>query len=460
MAYSAFGTAWKQFFRLFFRFTDVIYAYLKWIAREVGIYRRQYVDRHVDRILEQVTEPKANGNYHGADSTSSLVDATRTGAEAQKSFESGTSSPIVAASIFDAPSQTSSSSMDRGEAAWADSVETTVPIPLESKTLADSSMDEENADKILRETRKEFDSVVDSDFTQTPSPSSTLVDEASSTTGLPLTSESPSGTIPGSDPDLDEFLRDLGVGEQATTVLNTPEEASEPLDMPSVRPKTEEERLAETAARRADIVDRHEKWFEKLHARVRETGDGLVKILQALRDDAAEDVRHLGTHPSKADPSDVDDEPVKDARSIIWVEQDGQKLVRGLEVYLRKAEGRCDDWKLPKDTPDDNAKKAKQDVAAKEKEKWLDIVSKVESKFSARVDDVRSQVHKWYVDLKEREVAEVVRSSQIIKDLATQAQEDLGMDYAWLDDVTYLDWQRYHDLMRGVFKFSYWELLF
>ena len=33
--------------------------------------------------------------------------------------------------------------------------------------------------------------------------------------------------------------------------------------------------------------------------------------------------------------------------------------------------------------------------------------------------------------------------------MAEQAQANLGMDYAWLEDVTYMDWQRYHDLMGG-----------
>lgn len=33
--------------------------------------------------------------------------------------------------------------------------------------------------------------------------------------------------------------------------------------------------------------------------------------------------------------------------------------------------------------------------------------------------------------------------------MAEQAQANLGMDYAWLEGVTYMDWQRYHDLMRG-----------
>lgn len=36
-----------------------------------------------------------------------------------------------------------------------------------------------------------------------------------------------------------------------------------------------------------------------------------------------------------------------------------------------------------------------------------------------------------------------------IKNMAEHAQASLGMDYAWLEDVTYMDWQRYHDLLRG-----------
>lgn len=34
-----------------------------------------------------------------------------------------------------------------------------------------------------------------------------------------------------------------------------------------------------------------------------------------------------------------------------------------------------------------------------------------------------------------------------VRELADQAQADVGYDYIWLDDVTYLDWQRYHALL-------------
>jgi hypothetical protein len=37
----------------------------------------------------------------------------------------------------------------------------------------------------------------------------------------------------------------------------------------------------------------------------------------------------------------------------------------------------------------------------------------------------------------------------MIDKLADEAQADIGMDYAWLDDVTIDDWTRYHKLKGG-----------
>lgn len=36
-----------------------------------------------------------------------------------------------------------------------------------------------------------------------------------------------------------------------------------------------------------------------------------------------------------------------------------------------------------------------------------------------------------------------------VEGFADEAQADLGLDYAWLDDVTVNDWTRYHDLARS-----------
>lgn len=52
-------------------------------------------------------------------------------------------------------------------------------------------------------------------------------------------------------------------------------------------------------------------------------------------------------------------------------------------------------------------------------------------------------------------------ASAEVKSLAEKAQTDLSMDYAWLDDVTYDDWQRYHELMGGPYSLAscYFEVL-
>lgn len=46
---------------------------------------------------------------------------------------------------------------------------------------------------------------------------------------------------------------------------------------------------------------------------------------------------------------------------------------------------------------------------------------------------------------------QVKKLAESVRDVADRAQADLGLDYAWLDDVTYQDWQRYHDLVRSKF---------
>ena len=50
---------------------------------------------------------------------------------------------------------------------------------------------------------------------------------------------------------------------------------------------------------------------------------------------------------------------------------------------------------------------------------------------------------------------QVVEAAAEVKSLADKAQADIGLDYAWLDDVTYDDWQKYHDLMRSTFPFPF-----
>ena len=42
-----------------------------------------------------------------------------------------------------------------------------------------------------------------------------------------------------------------------------------------------------------------------------------------------------------------------------------------------------------------------------------------------------------------------------VREVAEKGQLDLGLDYAWLEDVTYNDWQRYHALIGSQYQFQY-----
>jgi hypothetical protein len=331
-------TAWKHFFKLS---TDGIYTNVKWVTREVGAYRRQYVDRHVYRILEQVADHKVNGNVKEADNGSSVVETripskAQEGAATADALETGPSS----SSILSVPTTSqldSSAAMPTVQATNNLETGSLVPTPLKSEIQTAISVAEnstEYASSVIHGFQEEFATLIVSDIPPTPTPLVSLsasADESSPEMDTVTAAPAPMSNSE-SDPDLEDFLRELGVGQQADTVQSTPDDTHDTADdiLASVRPISKEALLAESAAKRADITGRHEKWFEKLHAEVQETGDGLVRTLQSLRDVSAEDIRRLRARPSKVDPNE---EAVKDTKSLIWLEQDGEKLMKGLDVY-------------------------------------------------------------------------------------------------------------------------------
>ncbi|KAF4610964.1 hypothetical protein D9613_006694 [Agrocybe pediades] len=246
--------------------------------------------------------------------------------------------------------------------------------------------------------------------------------------------------------DLDDFLNDLGLADDATdtntaaaqtvTASASPEQVQQEQQQQQdlQREPTPEEKQAELdriAAKRLDIVTRHENWFVKLDEAVDEETGVLAQGLLALRNEKVKELDELRRKGA------VDD-----------VQRDGEKLVRGLDGYLNKAQGRKAAWKVVADDKEEKTEE-KKNVAKKEKEKWGKLLAKVEEKFNDRVRKLQGEVHGWYMGVREKEMQEINNSIYRVKNVAERAQADIGLDYAWLEDVTYLDWQRYHDLARG-----------
>jgi len=113
---------------------------------------------------------------------------------------------------------------------------------------------------------------------------------------------------------------------------------------------------------------------------------------------------------------------------------DAEKLLKGAEVYLKnlKKEKRKNEEKMPL---------------------WERVVGKVEAKFAEKPREVEAFVNEWYAGILGREMQAVQNALAPVRQLAEKAQADLGLDYAWLDDVTYQDWQRYHALVGRSDKF-------
>ncbi|KAF8329484.1 uncharacterized protein EI90DRAFT_3062791 [Cantharellus anzutake] len=76
------------------------------------------------------------------------------------------------------------------------------------------------------------------------------------------------------------------------------------------------------------------------------------------------------------------------------------------------------------------------------------VVRKVEKRYGEGAKRLSDAIAEWWAEVRNEAQGEVKKEGGKVEDVAGDAQADLGMDYAWLEDVTTHDWTRYHDLKR------------
>ncbi|KAI0029547.1 hypothetical protein K488DRAFT_22124, partial [Vararia minispora EC-137] len=222
--------------------------------------------------------------------------------------------------------------------------------------------------------------------------------------------------------DLEAFYAELGLTDEDAPPA--PSEIPEPAEpTPSLTPEEEaareEARLAHIAAKRKDITGRHTKWEEKLEAAIRESKRRLRKTLVSLRKTAAATLKaHEGVKAQ-----------------IDGLVSEAERFLAGAEAYLKnlRKEGRKDEEKMGL---------------------WERVLGKVDERFTEKLKETEELVNGWYREHLAREEYEVVTLANEVKDIADAAQADIGLDYVWLEDVTYWDWQRYHALVRRAENFT------
>ncbi|KAG6326536.1 hypothetical protein ID866_12553, partial [Astraeus odoratus] len=243
-------------------------------------------------------------------------------------------------------------------------------------------------------------------------------------TSQPTVGSAGRATLSGNNDEIDmgAFYAELGLDED----LGALNDYEEPSVVPPQPAETEEERAErqrlkaeETARKRADIEARHSKWEQELQAQMERSTTELQTRLQTLRKAAAAELS------SSAE--------IRDA--IEHLASEAEKYIKGAEIYLKNLKG--------------ENRKREEKLAL-----WDRVVQKVSNKFTERLHVAKATVNSQYKGILELESREVATAIAKVQDVAEKGQVDLGLDYAWLDDVTYHDWQRYHELMEVSNKYA------
>ncbi|KIJ20572.1 hypothetical protein PAXINDRAFT_165495 [Paxillus involutus ATCC 200175] len=264
--------------------------------------------------------------------------------------------------------------------------------------------------------------------------SSALAEERSPSTAsampskIPVASASPTAALAHSsnhdEIDIDAFYAELGLNEPLENSSASKEHSSIPPSPPAEPEEEKAERLRlkaeEIARKRADIEVRHAKWEVELQAQMERSTAQLQSHLSSLREAAAADLA------SSVDVRNSVEELVAEA----------EKYIKGAEIYLRnlKGENRKSDEKLAL---------------------WDRVVEKVGDKFTERLLTTQRVISDWHSVLLDKELHEVSTVTIDVRNVAEKGQVDLGLDYAWLEDVTYDDWQRYHSLIGTSEQYAY-----
>lgn len=381
----------------------------------VGDLRREFVDPHVLRIWEKAVEKSGPSSTKYASITTSVpsvtpaqsevpvlpVDVLETGAVSQSSSTHAASpSPTatIAATVETVPSPSAIPDIPVSEAPTSSDAPTEqVASPTLEDTLEKAASVAEasaaHASNVIGEMEREIRMA---EATQVPLTATPDLAEAPVTTPAEapeaeqaLPSETPviqqvsAEQVPTSSTegeDLEDFFKEIGLTEEE----KAPEPEPEPVPV-AIPEEDEETRKAATAAKRAEIVGRHTRWQSELDTLAKDLESRVSRDVKAIRDEA---IAHIGRLPSNKDSSVADG---KGKEVIDRVQNDGEKLLKGLEAYVKKLTTRV----------------IKPEDQEKEKETWEKVVDKVENRFKDVVRNIQEEVHNWYTAVREKETGAV-----------------------------------------------------
>lgn len=234
----------------------------------------------------------------------------------------------------------------------------------------------------------------------------------------PASQPPPPASTPAAADDVDSFLADL---------LNDPEDQAqspEPAQEPEPEPSVSEEELArqrrlanieKAKDKRAKFEEDFKEWQAKLERTIKEQTDDFIKTLEQER---VEVYRAFTGKDSRL---------LSDVKAL---EDELTLALKSMNVYLEKISKEAKPQELP--------------------QLWAKLVDKVHTKVETRIQATENVVEELWQGVQNLEQGIINRAHEPIHFVSEDAQAQLGMPLAWLEDVTPADWRRFHDMKEYV----------
>ena len=279
-------------------------------------------------------------------------------------------------------------------------------------TPVDISLGEENPESIVSSLATE-DAHVFHPAESTPSITEVSLNRASP---IPSTGAAPGGVIgvgassstsdsPSAGEDsLDDFLRDIGMDTSSSLPPSSSPTSTEPSETEkvaasAVAQEAKTSRQAAIEAKRLAITTRHTKLETDLQSFILTSTSQIIGRLTEMREAKKEELIHMIEGANEGETG-----------FVAGLALTGDKLIKGLDIYLKKCEGRSGTWKraVENDDDDDDDVPKRTGIAKDEQTRLESVIERVEIKFSDAMEKLQVQVNEWYSSMIKNEHEEVV----------------------------------------------------
>jgi hypothetical protein len=224
---------------------------------------------------------------------------------------------------------------------------------------------------------------------------------------------SPKAPAPGGlvlEEDLEDFFAEFTLEPSSSTVLETTTSSSaHSTHTPSA--EDAEKKRAITAAKRAKLEARMDEWEQKIHDLGNELRAEVKATIERVRSEAVDSL----SPSSSAGPDSI-------GAQIAAFEAQGLKAIKGTNAYAKRIV-----------SGEHYSHSERINI-------FSSVTNKVETRYVEGASTLSDKIAVWWTSVRDEVVKTAEDAGVNVEDLATDAQADVGMDYAWLDDVKTSDW--------------------